>query len=110
MKEFFPEIPYIKYEGKTSTNPLAFRFYNPDEMIAGKPMREHLKFAVAYWHTMCAGGTDMFGVDTHDKTFGSADPMEIMPAAFLTSFCALMSAISVAKIGNRIYRKRQGKI
>lgn len=76
MKEFFPEIPYIKYEGKTSTNPLAFRFYNPDEVIAGKPMREHLKFAVAYWHTMCAGGTDMFGVDTHDKTFGSADPME----------------------------------
>ena len=76
MKEFFPEIPYIKYEGKTSTNPLAFRFYNPDEVIAGKPMREHLKFAVAYWHTMCAGGTDMFGVDTHDKTFGSTDPME----------------------------------
>ena len=66
----------IKYEGKTSTNPLAFRFYNPDEVIAGKPMREHLKFAVAYWHTMCAGGTDMFGVDTHDKTFGSTDPME----------------------------------
>jgi len=76
MKEFFPDIPYIKYEGKTSTNPLAFRFYNPDEVIAGKPMREHLKFAVAYWHTMCAGGTDMFGVDTHDKTFGTSDPME----------------------------------
>ena len=76
MKEFFPEIPIIKYEGKKSENPLAFRFYDPDEVIAGKPMREHLKFAVAYWHTMCAGGTDMFGVDTHDKTFGTSDPME----------------------------------
>lgn len=76
MKEFFPEIPFIKYEGTGSTNPMAFRFYNPDEVIAGKPMREHLKFAVAYWHTMCAGGTDMFGVDTHDKTFGTSDPME----------------------------------
>ncbi len=49
-------------------------------------------------------------VATMRGQYGSADPMEIMPAAFLTSFCALMSAISVAKIGNRIYRKRQGKI
>lgn len=76
MKEFFPTIPYVKYEGKDTENPMAFRYYDPDEVIAGKPMREHLKFAMAYWHNMCAEGTDMFGVGTVDKSYGSADPME----------------------------------
>ena len=59
--EYFANIGKIKYEGKESTNPLSFKFYNPDEVIAGKTMREHLRFAMAYWHTMCAEGTDMFG-------------------------------------------------
>jgi len=76
MKEFFPSIPYVKYEGRDTENPMAFRYYNPDEVIAGKPMREHLKFAMAYWHNMCAEGTDMFGVGTVDKSYGSTDPME----------------------------------
>ena len=76
MKEFFTSIPYVKYEGKDTTNPMAFRYYNPDEVIAGKPMREHLKFAMAYWHNMCAEGTDMFGVGTVDKSYGTDDPME----------------------------------
>jgi len=76
MKEFFPTIPYVRYEGTDSTNPFAFRFYNPDEIIAGKPMREHLKFAMAYWHNMCAEGSDMFGVGTIDKSYGASDPME----------------------------------
>ncbi len=74
--EFYPQISKIKYEGKESLNPLSFKFYNPDEIIAGKPMREHLKFAMSYWHTMCAGGTDMFGGETISKTYGSSDPME----------------------------------
>ena len=77
MKEFFPEIPHVKYEGKDTTNPMAFRYYNPDEIIGGKKMRDHLKFAMAYWHTMCAEGSDMFGVGTHDKSLGAADPMEL---------------------------------
>ncbi len=77
MKEFFPDIPYVKYEGPASTNPMAFRFYNPDEVIAGKKMRDHLKFAMAYWHTMCAEGSDMFGVGTHDKSLNAADEMEL---------------------------------
>ena len=76
MKEFFPSIPYVKYEGRDTENPMAFRYYNPDEVIAGKPMREHLKFAMAYWHNMCAEGTDMFGVGTVDKSYGTDDPME----------------------------------
>jgi len=74
--EYFENIGKIKYEGKLSANPLAFKFYNPDEVIAGKTMREHLRFAMAYWHTMCAEGTDMFGVGTIAKNYGAADPME----------------------------------
>ena len=74
--EYFVNIPKIKYEGKESTNPLSFKFYNPDEVIAGKTMREHLRFAMSYWHTMCAEGSDMFGVGTGDKSYGATDPME----------------------------------
>ncbi len=58
---FFPEVPKIRYEGPTSTNPLAFRHYNADEVVAGKPMREHFRFAVAYWHTFRGQGADPFG-------------------------------------------------
>ena len=75
MSEFYPGVSKIQYEGSTSTNPLAFKYYNPDEVLAGKPMREHLKFAMSYWHTMVAGGQDMFGVETVDKSYGSDDPM-----------------------------------
>ncbi len=73
----FANIPTIPYEGPESKNPLAFRYYNADRVVAGKPMREHLKFAMSYWHTLTADGTDMFGVGTQDKLFGGTDPMEI---------------------------------
>jgi len=76
MNEFYPGIGKIRFEGKTSTNPLAFRYYDPESFIAGKTMREHLKFAMSYWHTMVAGGSDMFGVGTVEKNYGSDDPME----------------------------------
>ena len=68
--EWFLNAPKVVYEGPKSDNTLAFRFYNPDEVIAGKSMREHLRFAMSYWHTMCAGGADMFGVETMDKSYG----------------------------------------
>ena len=74
--EYYANIGKIKYEGRESTNPLSFKFYNPDEVIAGKTMREHLRFAMSYWHTMCAEGSDMFGVGTGDKSYGATDPME----------------------------------
>lgn len=73
MSEFFKSIPKIAYEGKNSKNPLAFKFYNPDEVIAGKTMREQLKFALSWWHTMGGDGTDMFGCGTTDKTWGCDD-------------------------------------
>lgn len=77
MKEFFSNIPKVKYEGPDSKNPFAFKFYNPEEKIAGKTMREQLKFSLAYWHTLDAEGTDMFGRATMDKSFGETDPMAI---------------------------------
>ena len=67
---YFENIPVIPYEGPASANPLAFKFYNPDQIVLGKPMREHLPFAMAWWHNLCAAGTDMFGRDTADKSFG----------------------------------------
>ena len=77
MSEFFKGIPKIKYEGPASHNPMAFRFYNPDEVVAGKTMREQLKFAMSYWHTLCAEGADMFGRGTADKSFGASEPMDL---------------------------------
>jgi xylose isomerase len=60
----FPDIPQIKFEGPDSDNPLAFRYYNPDEMIEGKSMKDHLRFSVVYWHTFRANGSDPFGAPT----------------------------------------------
>lgn len=73
MKELFPNIPAVHYEGPDSKNPFAFRFYDADRVILGKKMSEHLPFAMAWWHNLCAAGTDMFGRDTADKTFGAPE-------------------------------------
>ena len=70
MAEIFKNIPKIKYEGKNTKNPLAFRYYDADRVIMGKKMSEHLPFAMAWWHNLCAAGTDMFGRDTANKSFG----------------------------------------
>lgn len=80
MTAYYPEIPQVKYEGPKSENPLAFKFYNPDEIVAGKKMKDQLKFSAAYWHTICASGSDMFGVPTADKTWGRTDPMALAEA------------------------------
>ena len=63
-KEFFPGIGKIKFEGKESRNPLAFRFYDENKVVGGKTMKEYLRFAMAYWHTMCGTGGDPFGPGT----------------------------------------------
>jgi len=60
----FPEINKIQYEGPRSDNPLAFRWYNPDEIVEGKTMKEHLRFTVCYWHTFRGTGADPFGSGT----------------------------------------------
>ncbi|MDR0819704.1 MAG: xylose isomerase [Oscillospiraceae bacterium] len=72
----FTEIPEIRYEGAKSSNPFAFKFYDADKSVLGKPMSEHLPFAMAWWHNLGAAGTDMFGKDTADKSFGAgSDPL-----------------------------------
>ena len=64
MSELFQNIPKIKYEGANSKNPLAFHYYDAEKIVLGKPMKEHLPFAMAWWHNLCAAGTDMFGRGT----------------------------------------------
>jgi len=60
----FPDIPIIQYEGPQSDNPLAFRWYNPDEMVEGKSMKDHFRFSIVYWHTFRGTGADPFGQGT----------------------------------------------
>lgn len=77
MKEYFENISKIKYEGKNSKNPLSFKYYDPDRVINGKTMKEHLKFAMSWWHTIVGTGQDPFGVGTIDRTYGASEDMEI---------------------------------
>jgi len=63
----FPEVSKIQYEGPKSRNPLAFRWYNPDEVVEGKTMRDHLRFSVVYWHTFRGTGSDPFGAGTMQR-------------------------------------------
>jgi len=75
-KEYFKGIPDIKYEGKESDNPLAFKYYNPEAIVAGKTMGEHFKFAIAYWHTFCGQGGDPFGPGTQNFAWDqSSNPL-----------------------------------
>lgn len=73
MKEIFKNIPKIKFGGADSKNPLEFKFYDADRIICGKKMSEHLPFAMAWWHNLCATGADMFGRGTADKSFCAKD-------------------------------------
>ena len=76
-KEYFKGIGEIKFEGAASDNPLAFKYYNPDQIVAGKTMREHFKFSVAYWHTFCGQGSDPFGPGTQNFAWDqSADAIQ----------------------------------
>jgi xylose isomerase len=63
-QEYFKGIGKIKFEGRESTNPLAFKFYDENKIVGGKTMKDHLRFAVAYWHSFCGAGSDPFGGDT----------------------------------------------
>ena len=76
-KVYFPTVGKIPFEGKGSKNPMAFHYYDPEKVVAGKKMKDWLKFAMAWWHTLCAEGSDQFGPGT--KTFpwnGDPDPVQ----------------------------------
>ncbi len=86
-KEYFPEIGKIEYEGRDSKNPLAFKWYNPEQVVNGKTMKEHLRFATSYWHSFCGEGGDPFGPGTRNFPWaGATDPVQAakdkMDAAF----------------------------
>ena len=66
-KQYFPELKKVKFEGAKSKNPIAYHYYQPDKVVAGRPMKDWFKFALAWWHTLCAEGADQFGGGT--KTF-----------------------------------------
>ena len=68
--EYFDFVKKVVFEGPESKNPFAYKFYDPEKIVLGKPMKEHLKFAMAWWHNLGADGTDMFGRGTIDKSFG----------------------------------------
>lgn len=86
-KEYFKGIPAIPFEGKDSKDPLAFKYYNPRQKVGRKTMREHLRFAIAYWHTFGGNGSDPFGMPTKQFPWSTAsDPIararQKMDAAF----------------------------
>ena len=76
----FPDIPKVQYEGPQSDNPFAFRWYNPDELVEGKSMRDHFRFSVVYWHTFRGDGSDPFGDATLQRPWddGSYPQPEIL--------------------------------
>ncbi len=77
MTEYFPQVKKIKYEGPDSKNPLCFKHYNPDEVVLGKTMAQHLRFSVCYWHTFKGLGNDPFGPGTFIRNYNTANnPME----------------------------------
>lgn len=77
MQSWFDQLDRVRYEGTQSTNPLAFRHYNPEELIHGKRMEDHLRFAACYWHTFCWNGADMFGSGAFNRPWqGPGDALE----------------------------------
>lgn len=116
-KEYYKGIGQIKYEGPQSDNPLAFRWYDENKVVAGKTMKEHFKFACAYWHSFNGDGSDPFGAPTHlFPWLQIADPIERakakMDAAFefitkmnLPYYC--FHDVDVVDYGNDIVKNEQ---
>ena len=91
MSSFFPDVDAIAYEGAASDNPLAFRWYDADRVVAGRSMRDQLRFAVCYWHSFAWDGFDIFGAGTLDRpwhpTFaGTTDSMDAAKAKMDAAF------------------------
>ncbi|MCH6234259.1 xylose isomerase [Cognataquiflexum rubidum] len=76
-KTYFPNIDKIKFEGKGSKNPFAFKYYDENKIVGGKTLKEHFKFSIAYWHTFCATGADPFGPGTMERPWdANADAVQ----------------------------------
>ncbi|WP_040226846.1 xylose isomerase [Bhargavaea cecembensis] len=77
---YFSDLPKVVYEGPTSDNPFAFKFYNPDEVVGGKTMKEHLRFGVAYWHTFTEDLSDPFGAGTAIRPWNHLSGLDLAKA------------------------------
>jgi xylose isomerase len=83
---YFESVNKVLYEGKDSKNPLAFKYYNPEEVVGGKTMKDQLRFSVAYWHTFTADGTDPFGAATMQRSWDRYDGMDLAKARVEAAF------------------------
>ncbi|CAK8584204.1 xylose isomerase [Priestia megaterium] len=83
---YFESANKVLYEGKDSKNPLAFKYYNPEEVVGGKTMKDQLRFSVAYWHTFTADGTDPFGAATMQRSWDRYDGMDLAKARVEAAF------------------------
>ena len=88
MAVFFPEVPLpVAFEGPESRNPLAFKYYDSEKMVAGRTMADHLRFAGAYWHTFKGTGRDIFGSEVYNRLWDQeCDPMTKARATLQASF------------------------
>ena len=96
--EYFKSIGNIRFEGKESDNPLAYKYYNPEQIVAGKTMAQHFKFAVAYWHSFCGTGADPFGPGTQQYAWDT--PKDAVEAARMKADAAFEL---IAKLGFEYY-------
>ncbi len=95
MREVFENVSRIKFEGRGSKNPLAFKYYDPSEVVGQKTMADHLRFSVAYWHTFTGKGVDPFGSATMIRPWDvSSDPVEQAKARMVAAF-EFMSKLGV---------------
>ena len=84
MQTYFDQVDRVRFAGPKTDNPLAFRHYNPDEIVLGKRMADHLRFAACYWHNFCWNGADMFGAGSFERPWQAAgDALEIAQRAVL---------------------------
>lgn len=83
---YFESANKVLYEGKDSKNPLAFKYYNPEEVVGGKTMKDQLRFSIAYWHTFTADGTDPFGAATMQRSWDRYDGMDLAKARVEAAF------------------------
>ena len=94
MTEYFNGIGRIPYEGPASKNLLAFKYYDAEQVVAGKKMKDHLRFAMSYWHTMTGGGVDPFGQATMERSYNQYEGLELSKARVDAAF-ELMSKLGV---------------
>ena len=96
MSNYFEKISEIQFEGKSSNNPLSFKYYDENKIVLGKTMKDHLRFATCYWHTFTWPGLDPFGGPTFDRPWmAGGDPLQMakikLDAAFDFFIIELMS-------------------